>query len=109
MRNTLIAIAMGASLLFAAGAFAQGGMGWGGWGGPGMRGPGYHMSGGGGYGYGCGFGPRAGYGPGPGYSADGSGNYPDPGYYCWAPDQSGPNPETAPQAPAPQTTPTPKR
>ena len=103
MRNTLIAIAVGASLLFAVMAFAQGGMGWGGWGGPGMRGPGYHMYGGGGYGYGCG------YGPGPGYSADNPGNYPYPGYYCWAPEQSLPSPETAPQAPAPQTTPAPKQ
>ena len=45
MKNTIIALAVGASLLVAAAAFAHGpGWGWGGgWGGHMRGGPGYHM------------------------------------------------------------------
>ena len=103
MKNTLIALAAGASLLVAATAFAHGPGGWGGgWGGHMRGGPGYyHMNGeyGQGYGGGYGYGPRGRY-----YNDQrGYGHYPG---YCWAPDaERAPYPNTAPPAPKNETDP----
>lgn len=98
MKNTVIAISVGAALLIAVVAFAQGGMGWGGH----MRGgPGYHM-----YGEdGQDNGRNSGYGPGPRYNQErpGYGRYPG---YCWAPNADrAPYPNTAPPSPENETDP----
>jgi hypothetical protein len=98
MRNAIIAIVVGATVLIAAAAFARG-PGWGGgWGGH-MGGPGYYGQRAGGYGPGncpawSGWdnrrGPRDGRGYGPGYG---------PGYgYRQAPSQPGAGPQAAPRS-----------
>ena len=93
MKNTVIAISVGAALLIAAAAFAHGPGGWGGgWGGHMRGGPGYHMYGEDGQGYGGNYGYRA----GPRYNPDRPGYGHGPGY-CWAPNaERAPYPDTAP-------------